>query len=278
MKFPLPEKYRWLTAVPFFMIHAALLGLFFVHFQWRWVALMFALYFARMFVVTAGYHRYFSHRSFKLNRFWQFMLAFGAESSGQKGVLWWAANHRHHHRYSDQEEDLHSPGLQGIWWAHVGWILSEDYTAYNPRMIQDFGKYPELRRIDKWHLVPPFTLAALIFALCGPAGFAWGFIGSTVLLYHGTFCINSLAHVWGSRRFNTKDQSRNNFVLALVTLGEGWHNNHHQYMHTCRQGIHWWEVDFTYYGLKALSWIGITKEIRELRLSHATPENEAEAA
>ena len=203
------------------------------------------------------------------------MLAFGAESSGQKGVLWWAANHRHHHRYSDQQEDLHSPGLHGLWWAHVGWILSEDYTAYNPKLIADFGKYPELRWLDKWHLVPPVVLGALVFALCGVGGFAWVFIGSTVLLYHGTFCINSLAHIWGSRRFETKDHSRNNFVLALITLGEGWHNNHHQFMYTCRQGIRWWEVDFTYYGVKALSWIGITREIREMRIPANASEEEA---
>lgn len=275
MKTALPEKYRWLTAVPFFLIHASLLSVLFVHFQWKWVWLMAGLYFLRMFIVTAGYHRYFSHRSFKLNRFWQFLLAFGAESSGQKGVLWWAANHRHHHKYSDQEEDLHSPGLHGIWWAHVGWILSEDYTAYDARMIQDFGKYPELRWIDKWHLIPPVALGAFIFSLCGPAGFVWGFIGSTVLLYHGTFCINSLAHIWGSRRFNTKDHSRNNFFLALITMGEGWHNNHHHQMHTCRQGIHWWEIDGTYYLVKALSWVGITKEIKEIRLSRPAEEEAA---
>ena len=271
------SHYRYVSAIPFFLIHAACVSLFFVHFQWKWLGLMLTLYVARMFVVTAGYHRYFSHRSFKLNRFWQFCLGFAAETSAQKGILWWAANHRHHHRYSDQEEDVHSPGLRGIWWAHVGWILSDEFDTYEPRNIQDFAKFPELRWLNRWHLVPPIALAAALLLLTGPAGFAWGFVASTVLLYHGTFCINSFAHLWGSRRFNTPDQSRNNFVLALITMGEGWHNNPHKFMHVCRQGIRWWEVDFTFYGLKALSWIGITRDIRSLKLraSGSIKKNEA---
>jgi stearoyl-CoA desaturase (Delta-9 desaturase) len=268
-------RFRWLASVPFFTIHAACLGAFFVHFEWKWLALMLGLYFLRMFFVTAGYHRYFSHRTFKLNRFWQFCLAFLAESSCQKGVLWWAAHHRHHHRYADQEEDLHSPGLHGIWWSHVGWIISDEYTAYEARNIQDFAKYPELRWISKWHLLPGATLAGGLLLFGGLPAFVWGFVLSTVMLYHGSFCINSLAHLWGTRRFNTPDHSRNNFLLALITLGEGWHNNHHQFMHVCRQGIRWWEVDFTYYLLTALSWIGITHDIRRLRLPANTAKQEA---
>jgi stearoyl-CoA desaturase (delta-9 desaturase) len=258
------------ATIPFLLVHLSVLGIFFVTFQWRWLALAAALYLIRMFAVTAGYHRYFSHRSYKLSRPWQFILAFLAETSGQKGVLWWAANHRHHHRYADQEEDIHSPGLQGIWWAHVGWIISKEYDEYNPTLIQDFVKYPELRWLNKHHWVPVTALGTAVALIGGPAAFFYGFILSTVLLYHGTFSINSLSHLWGTRRFETPDQSRNNFVLALITLGEGWHNNHHKFMHVCRQGMKWWEVDFTFYVLKILSWLGIVRDVRTLRLPAAS--------
>jgi stearoyl-CoA desaturase (Delta-9 desaturase) len=258
------------ATIPFLLVHLSVLGIFFVTFQWRWLALAAVLYLIRMFAVTAGYHRYFSHRSYKLSRPWQFILAFLAETSGQKGVLWWAANHRHHHRYADQEEDIHSPGLQGIWWAHVGWIISKEYDEYNPTLIQDFVKYPELRWLNKHHWVPVTALGTAVALIGGPAAFFYGFILSTVLLYHGTFSINSLSHLWGTRRFETPDQSRNNFVLALITLGEGWHNNHHKFMHVCRQGMKWWEVDFTFYVLKILSWLGIVRDVRTLRLPVAS--------
>lgn len=263
-------KHYSVATIPFLLVHLSVLGIFFVTFQWRWLALAAALYLIRMFAVTAGYHRYFSHRTFKLARPWQFVLAFMAETSGQKGVLWWAANHRHHHRYADQEEDIHSPGLQGIWWAHVGWIISKEYDEYNPTLIQDFVKYPELRWLNKYHWVPITALGTAVALIGGPAAFFYGFILSTVLLYHGTFSINSLSHLWGTRRFDTPDQSRNNFVLALITLGEGWHNNHHKFMHVCRQGMRWWEVDFTFYVLKILSWLGIVRDVRTLRLPAAT--------
>jgi stearoyl-CoA desaturase (delta-9 desaturase) len=258
------------ATIPFLLVHLSVIGIFFYTFQWRWLVLALALYVGRMFVVTAGYHRYFSHRTFKLSRFWQFILAFCAETSGQKGVLWWAANHRHHHRYADQEEDIHSPGLQGIWWAHVGWIISKEYDEYNPALIQDFVKFPELRWLNRYHWVPITALGTAVFLIGGFPALFWSFSLSTVLLYHGTFSINSLSHLWGTRRFDTPDQSRNNFVLALITLGEGWHNNHHKFMHVCRQGMRWWEVDFTFYGLKMLSWLGIVRDVRSLRLPVAT--------
>jgi stearoyl-CoA desaturase (Delta-9 desaturase) len=269
------REYRFGMVGLFLALHLAALGVFFVPFHWKYVGLLAATYVVRMFGVTAGYHRYFSHRSYKLKRFWQFLLALLAESSGQKGVLWWAAHHRVHHRHSDKDPDIHSPGLRGFWWAHVGWILSNDYDEYDPRLIQDYGKYPELRFLNGNYWIPVVLLAGLILFFFGPGGFLWGFVLSTVLLAHATFCINSMAHVWGTRRFDTADDSRNNFLLALITLGEGWHNNHHRFMHACRQGILWWEVDFTYYGLRLLNWLGVARELRGMRLP--TNEHEAEA-
>jgi stearoyl-CoA desaturase (delta-9 desaturase) len=268
------KHYDYAAAVPFVLMHASVLLVFTVPFSWSLLGWLLGSYYLRMFGVTGGYHRYFSHRSFKINRFWQFCLAFLAQTSGQKGILWWAAHHRNHHLNSDRKADLHSPVHEGFWWSHLGWILSDEYNTYDRRRIADFGRFPELQWLDKFHLMPFFAYGAAVYFIGGWGAFVWGFFVATVVLYHGTFLINSLSHIWGSRRFPTPDESRNNFVLALVTLGEGWHNNHHYFMSSVRQGIRWWEIDVTYYVLKALSWIGIARELRPFR-EH---ENEERAA
>lgn len=252
------------AVVAFGPLHLACIFLFWVPFEWSYVAWLAGTYAIRMFAITAGYHRYFSHRSYKLGRVSQFLMAFLAQTSAQKGVLWWSAHHRTHHRHSDMPEDPHSPVRRGFWWSHIGWIVSQTSHHYDRRIIQDFDKYPELRLLNKYHRVPVMLFGAAVFAIGGFGVFMWGFVLSTVVLWHGTFTINSLAHLWGSRRFNTTDDSRNNFLLALITLGEGWHNNHHQYMSSARQGLKWWEIDITYYVLKLLSAIGIVRDLREM--------------
>ena len=262
--------YSFGAVIPFFLLHLAVLGVFFLPLQWKFIALLAATYAFRMFGVTAGYHRYFSHRSYKMNRVCQFLMAVLAQTSGQKGVLWWAAHHRDHHQNSDNANDVHSPWQSGFWWSHVGWVISNEYDKYNPRLIHDFGKFPELRWLDRFHWIPTTVFAAVILLVGGWGAFFWGYVVSTVLLFHCTFSINSIAHIWGTRRFETADQSRNNFLLALITFGEGWHNNHHKFMHSCRQGMRWWEVDFTYYVLKLMSWIGVARELRGFRLTHQT--------
>lgn len=259
------KQYDWATMTPFVLLHASVILVLFVPFTLEMIAWLAGSYFLRMFFVTAGYHRYFSHRSFKLNRFWQFVVAFMAQTSSQKGVLWWAAHHRDHHLNSDRKSDLHSPVHEGFWWSHLGWILSDEYDEYDPKRISDFSRYPELRWLNKWHVVPTIVYAVAIFLIGGFDAFVWGYLVATVVLFHGTFLINSLSHIWGSRRFATPDESRNNFLLALVTLGEGWHNNHHHFMSSVRQGIRWWEVDVTFYVLKALSLVRITRDLREFR-------------
>jgi stearoyl-CoA desaturase (delta-9 desaturase) len=256
------KHYDWGTMVPFIVIHASVLLVFTVPFRPALLAWLAGSYFLRMFAVTGGYHRYFSHRSFRMNRFWQFWMACLAQTSAQKGVLWWAAHHRDHHLHSDRKEDLHSPVHEGFWWSHLGWILSDEYETFDAKRISDFHRFPELRLLDRFHLLPAIAYGAAVYFIGGWDAFIWGFLVSTVLLYHGTFLINSLTHIWGSRRFATPDESRNNFLLAIVTLGEGWHNNHHHYMSSVRQGIRWWEIDITYYTLVALSWIGITRDLR----------------
>src|SRR3984885_12325517 len=258
------DRIPLIRSVPFVAVHVACLAAFFLKFHWSYLIVCLAMYFVRMFFVTAGYHRYFSHRSFKTSRVFQFVIAFMAMSSAQKGVLWWAAHHRHHHRHSDQELDLHSPTLFGFFWSHVGWIMSDKYNDTRLNYIGDFAKFPELRWLNKYHMVPPVALGAVIWLIGGWHLFIWGFCLSTVLLGHDTFTINSLSHLFGSRRYETTDTSKNNWFLALLTLGEGWHNNHHHFMASARQGFFWWEVDITYYPLKMLSWFGIVWDLRKV--------------
>ncbi|MFO0809488.1 MAG: acyl-CoA desaturase [Gemmataceae bacterium] len=226
------------------------------------------LYVVRMFGITAGYHRYFAHRSYKTSRPFQFVLAWLGCMSLQKGPLWWASHHRVHHKHSDTELDPHSPVVYTFYKSHLGWIFEKknDRTHYN--LIRDFTKFPELMWMNKLHWIPGILLGLTCFGVSHlVTGNGWGglvaFLISTVLLYHGTFMINSLAHVMGSRRYETTDDSRNNFALAVITLGEGWHNNHHYYQSAARQGFFWWEVDFSYYTLKALSWVGLVWDLRQ---------------
>jgi len=251
-------------AIPFVLMHvAALAAVIFTPLSWELAALTVGSYYLRMFGVTAGYHRYFAHRAYKTSRPFQFLLAFLAQSSAQKGVLWWAGHHRAHHAYSDTERDIHSPVRRGFWWSHLGWILSTRYDETDFNRIKDFAKYPELRFLNRWPLLPAVVYAAVVFAIWGLDGLMWGFFVSTVLLYHGTFFINSLAHVLGRRRFPTADTSKNGVLLALIANGEGWHNNHHYFPTSARQGFYWWEVDLTYYVLRALAALRIVRELRE---------------
>ncbi len=247
--------------LPFVLVHVAALSAFFTGVTAGTLILCLALYVVRMFGVTAGYHRYFSHRTFKTSRIGQFMFAFLAQSSAQRGILWWAAKHRHHHRHSDTELDIHSPRQRGFLFSHVGWVFHQDNSATDFASVPDLTKYPELVWLDKHPYLPATVLALGCFALGGWPALVVGFVWSTVLLYHGTFFINSLAHVHGSQRYVTGDDSRNNWWLAIITLGEGWHNNHHAYQRSTRQGFRWYEFDPTFYALKVLSWARLVSEL-----------------
>ncbi len=270
------SEYQWGAVLAFAGLHVAALGVLFVPWTWGSAALLAFTYFLRMFGVTAGYHRYFSHRSYRLGRVSQFLMAFLAQTSGQKGALWWAAHHRVHHRESDRERDIHSPWQQGFWWSHVGWVLSNEHDGFDERAMADFTKFPELVWLNRYHLVPTVVFAAAILALTGGPDFFWGYVASTVVLYHCTFSINSVGHIWGGRRFDTPDYSRNNALLAVITMGEGWHNNHHFSPGSCRQGLRWWEVDTTWYLLKAFSWVGLTRNLRPFRKLESAPKLESE--
>lgn len=269
------EQFDLRVCLPFLAVHAGALLVFYTGVSTTAVAVCFFMYALRMFGITAGYHRYFSHRSFKTSRPFQFALAFLGATAGQMGPLWWASHHRHHHNHADTEHDIHPPGIRGLWWSHVGWLLCRRYIEAEMTSVRDLIKYPELRRLDRFHYIAPIVTAALLFALgwalnifypaLGTSGLqmlAWGFFVSTVILYHATFAINSFAHYLGTRRFETDDDSRNSFLLALLTFGEGWHNNHHRYPSSEKQGLYWWEIDFTHYILRTLSWTGLVWDIK----------------
>ena len=282
-----PDRIDWLRVLPFIGLHLACLGVFWVGFSWFafWTAV--ALYAARMFAITGFYHRYFSHKAFRTSRPVQFAFAVLGAASVQRGPLWWAAHHRHHHRHADTELDVHSP-RHGFWRSHMGWFLTPRGFRTDFDAIKDLVRFPELRLLDRFDILVPVLLAVGLYALGswlegahpglgtnGPQLLVWGFFVSTIVLFHVTVTINSLSHRWGSRRFATRDDSRNNALLALLTFGEGWHNNHHHYPGSARQGFAWWELDLTYLGLRAMALLGLVSDLRPVPAALRTARREA---
>jgi stearoyl-CoA desaturase (Delta-9 desaturase) len=249
------------SSIAFLLLHLACFAAFWTGVTPRAAVIGLVLYLVRIFAIGAGYHRYFAHRAFRTSRIFQFCLAFLAQTSAQRGVLWWAAKHRWHHKYSDTELDVHSPVQRGFLYAHVGWIFVPRNNETNYAMVRDLARYKELVWLDRHPYLPAILLGVATWLIAGWPGLVVGFCWSTVVLWHATFTINSLAHVVGRRRYVTGDESRNNWLLALLTMGEGWHNNHHAYQVSVRQGFRWWEFDPTYYALRALSWLGIVWDL-----------------
>ncbi len=268
------DRIDWLRCAPFFLVHAACLGVFWVGASAFAVGIAIGLYVVRMFFITAFYHRYFSHRSFRTSRWVQLLGAVGACTAAQRGPLWWAAHHRHHHAHSDGPSDKHSPRHRGMIFSHIGWFMTRGNFSTDHRYVRDWARFAELRFLNRFDWVPFVVLGAVLFAVGellearrphwntnGAQLLVWYLI-STVALYHVTYTINSLAHRFGSRRFETRDDSRNNAMLALLTLGEGWHNNHHHYPASARQGFYWWEIDLTFYVLRFFAALGMIWGLR----------------
>lgn len=266
----------WVRVVPFILVHVACLAVFWVGFSTAALAACGTMYLVRMFAITGFYHRYFSHRSFRTSRTLQFVFAVLANSTAQRGPLWWAAHHRHHHRYSDRSEDIHSPGRSGAWHSHIGWILCRANFGTRKRLVKDLMRFPELVFLDRFDYLAPLAAAAGLYGLGsllahvapelgtdGPQMLVWGFFISTVAVFHATCGINSVAHIWGSRRYETADDSRNNWMLAVLTLGEGWHNNHHQFPGRVKHGVAWWEIDVTYLILRQMARLGLIWDLRQ---------------
>ena len=255
------RRVDWALSLPFIAIQLSVLAIPFLGFGTREAIAAGATYLLGMFFITAGYHRYFAHRSFRTSRPVQLLLALGAVSTVQHGVLWWAGHHRQHHRHSDGPDDPHSPS-HGWLWSHMGWFLCDRYDAAPLDRVRDLARFPELRWLERWYFLPPLAVG-LTFAAAGGLRLAvGGYLLGVVLLHHATFAINSLAHLWGSRPFATGDGSRNNALLALLTFGEGWHNNHHHAPGSARQGFRWWQVDLTFYLLRLLELLGLVWDLR----------------
>ena len=270
-----PDRIDWTRALPFALLHAGCLGVVWTGVSPVAVAVAAALYALRMFALTGFYHRYFSHRTFRTSRAMQLVFAILGASCAQRGPLWWAAHHRHHHRHADDDQDLHSPARHGFWWSHMEWFLTPRAFATDLARVPDLRRYRELRWLDRFDAAVPIALALLCYALgaalerlapglgtSGPQMLVWGFFISTVALFHATVTINSLAHRYGTRRYDTADDSRNNAWLALLTFGEGWHNNHHFYPGSARQGFRAREIDLTWYGLRLLAAIGLIWDLK----------------
>lgn len=271
------DRVDWLRAAPFIALHLGCLGVLWVGVSPIALFVAAALYALRMFALTGFYHRYFAHKTFRTSRAVQWAFALIGASSVQRGPLWWAAHHRNHHRNADTDLDPHSPTVYGFLWSHMGWFLTPRAFRTDLERVPDLAKYPELRWLDRFDIVVPVLLAAALYALgallaqlvpqlhtSGGQMLVWGFFVSTVVLFHATVTINSLAHRWGSRRYATHDNSRNNVWLALLTFGEGWHNNHHFFPGTARQGFLWWEIDITWYGLKLLAALGLVRDLKPI--------------
>lgn len=269
------DRLDYSVCIQFLLLHLACLSAFLTGVSTVAVVTCISLYFFRMFAITAGFHRLFAHRTYQSGRIFQFVMAFIGTTSYQKGPLWWSAHHRRHHLNADNEHDLHSPVTHSWWRSHVGWFLSRESQATDWKLISNLTKYRELHLLDRYYSLPPIMLAVATFLFgsslerwapgLGTSGWqmlVWGFFISTVLLYHGTFTVNSVAHIFGRRRFDTDDDSRNNVLVALITLGEGWHNNHHHYQSSERQGFYWWEIDVSHYSLRVLSWLGLVWDLR----------------
>jgi stearoyl-CoA desaturase (Delta-9 desaturase) len=272
---PAADGIAWARVLPFIALHLACISVLWVGVSPIALIVAGVLYVVRMFAVTAFYHRYFSHRTFRTSRVLQFVFAVIGATSVQRGPLWWAAHHRNHHLHADTHEDPHSPNVRGFFWSHMGWFLTPAGFKTDWRRIPDLVRYPELCWLDRFDIAAPVVLAAGLYALgaclreyaphlktSGAQLLVWGFCVSTVVLFHATVTINSLAHRFGTRRFATRDASRNNFWLALLTFGEGWHNNHHFYPGSARQGFRWWEIDVTYYGLKLMELCGLVRNLK----------------
>lgn len=276
-KYCFDESIDWLRCIPFVGLHLGCFAVFFVGWSMTSIVVALILYTVRMFAITGFYHRYFSHRTFKTSRFIQFLFAVLGASAVQRGPLWWSSYHRYHHKYSDTKMDIHSPSQSGFWKSHMFWFMGKSNFSTKIDLIVDLIKFPELRILDRFDIVIPFLLAVGLFifgdilnsykpewGVNGPQLLVWGFFISTVLLFHGTCFTNSLAHKYGTKRYITGDDSRNNLFISLITLGEGWHNNHHHYPNSVNQGFYWWEIDITYWILKILSVFGIIWDLKKV--------------
>lgn len=256
---------KFLSVLIFWVVQASVVLVFVVPFAWGLVALWAVSHFSRAVGLTLAFHRYFAHRAFQMNRAARFFWAFVGTAAMQKGPLWWAGHHVNHHRFADRDGDPHSPMISGFYYAHIGWFLNDarhDRLEPSNPVVRDFSTAPEIAFLDRYHAVPPLMLATTMYLMGGFTWLVWGFCLPTMTLAHATFAINTVNHMFGSRRFDTIDESRNNAITGLFAAGEGWHNNHHRYQRAARNGFYWWEIDLTWYAIRTMAVLGLAWDLQ----------------
>ena len=255
----------FISIIVFWTVQVSAVLAVLVPFSWAMAGLWAVSHFLRAIGLTLSFHRYFAHRTFQMNRAARFVWALIGTAAMQKGPLWWAGHHVNHHKFADREGDPHSPAITGFYHAHIGWFLNDArhdrLEATNP-VLRDFSSAPEIVWLDRYHFVPPLALAVGLFLSGGLQWLVWGFCVPTVTLAHSTFAINTVNHMFGSRRFDTIDDSRNNVLTAFFAAGEGWHNNHHRYQRAARNGFFWWEFDPTWYVIKLMAAVGLAWDVQ----------------
>jgi stearoyl-CoA desaturase (delta-9 desaturase) len=269
---------NWLTTVIMALFHVGALAALFV-FSWRNLAVAVLLYWvATGLGISMGYHRLHTHRSYRVPRALEYFFAFCGTLTLEGGPIFWVAVHRIHHQKSDQDGDPHSP-RDGAWWAHVGWILLGETNHNNTRLMSkyapDLGKHRFYIWLNNYHWVPIVALGAVLFAIGGLPMLLWGVCLRVVAGLHATWLVNSATHMWGARRFRTRDDSRNNWWVALMTFGEGWHNNHHAHPTSARHGLAWYEFDPSWLQIKILKFVGIAKSVQAAKIETALTERKA---
>jgi stearoyl-CoA desaturase (delta-9 desaturase) len=258
------ERLNWTTTIVMILFHLGAVAALFV-FSWKAFAVAVFLYWMTVGLgISLGYHRLHTHRSYKTPKLLEYFFAVCGASTLEGGPIFWVATHRIHHQKSDHEGDPHSP-RDGAWWSHVGWILLGEAKHNNTRLLSkyapDLAKDPFYVWLNNYHWVPVLVLAVILYATGGIPFVLWGICMRIVVGLHATWLVNSATHMWGSRRFDTHDDSKNNWWVALLTFGEGWHNNHHAHPTSARHGLAWYEVDISWISLKVMKFLGIAKSV-----------------
>ncbi len=273
------KKINWPITIVLVGLHLGALAALFM-FNWHALLAAVLLYYIGVGLgISMGYHRLHTHRSYKLPLWVEYFLAICGTLTLEGGPIFWVATHRIHHQYSDKPGDPHSP-RDGAWWAHVGWLLVGESKHSNTKLMSkyapDLAKDPFYVWLNNYHWVMILVLAAILYAIGGLPMMLWGTCLRIVVGLHATWLVNSATHLWGGRRFETRDDSRNNLWVALISFGEGWHNNHHAHPTSARHGLAWYELDLTWIQICVLKFLGIAKSIRVAKVN--TPHAEREAA
>ena len=269
---------NWLTAIVMVLFHAGAIAALFL-FNWRaFLVAVFLYWFATGLGISLGYHRLHTHRSYAVPRWLEYMFAICGSLTLEGGPISWVATHRIHHQRSDRPGDPHSP-REGFWWSHAGWLITgESYhnnTAAMSKYAPDLAKDRFYLLLNTWHWIPLLLLSVILFAIGGLPMALWGVCFRVVFGLHATWLVNSATHMWGSRRFATRDDSRNNWWVALITFGEGWHNNHHAHPTSARHGLAWYEFDLSWIELKVLRFFGLARSVRVVNIHTEIAKREA---